>query len=73
MTKNGITLPVEISSNLISYEGKRAILSSARDITERKLGDRALQKQMTELEKFKLVADNVSDAIVITDADGNIL
>jgi PAS domain S-box-containing protein len=73
VTKNGITIPVEISSNIIFFEGKKAILSSARDITDRKLADAALKKQMTELEKFKLVAENSSDAIVITDVDGHIL
>jgi len=73
VSKNGLVMPVEVSSSLIYYEGKKAVLSSARDITERKLADQAIKKQMTELEKFKLVADNSSDAIVITDSNGYIL
>jgi diguanylate cyclase (GGDEF)-like protein/PAS domain S-box-containing protein len=35
-TKDGKTIPVEIKSTLVTSQGKRAILSIARDITERK-------------------------------------
>ncbi|MDD4325797.1 MAG: PAS domain S-box protein, partial [Candidatus Bathyarchaeota archaeon] len=35
-TKNGLKIPVEISSSLVTYKGKQAILSIARNITERK-------------------------------------
>jgi PAS domain S-box-containing protein len=35
-TKDGKTIPVEISSSLVTYQGKQAILSIARGITERK-------------------------------------
>ena len=35
-TKDGKTIPVEIKSTLVTHQGKRAILSIARDITERK-------------------------------------
>jgi len=35
-TKKGDKFPVEISSSLVTYDGKPAILSIARDITERK-------------------------------------
>ena len=41
-TKNGLEIPVEISSSLITYNGKQAILSIARNITERKKGHEAL-------------------------------
>ena len=34
--KDGKQIPVEISSSLVAYQGKQAILSIARDITERK-------------------------------------
>ncbi|MGF3522373.1 MAG: DUF835 domain-containing protein, partial [Candidatus Bathyarchaeia archaeon] len=48
-TKDGKKIPVEVSSTLISYKGKKAILSIARDITERK----ALQTQLRSL-SYKL-------------------
>jgi diguanylate cyclase (GGDEF)-like protein/PAS domain S-box-containing protein len=35
-TKDGKTIPVEIKSTLVTHQGKRAILSIARDITARK-------------------------------------
>ncbi|MCW4043994.1 MAG: PAS domain S-box protein [Candidatus Bathyarchaeota archaeon] len=44
-TKDGRNIPVEISSSLVTYQGKKkAILSSARDITERK----QLQAELAE-------------------------
>ncbi|MFP4523712.1 MAG: PAS domain S-box protein [Candidatus Woesearchaeota archaeon] len=44
LTKDGKRIPVDITSTLIDYNGKPAILSSARDITERK----ALEKEREE-------------------------
>jgi PAS domain S-box-containing protein len=35
-TKDGKIIPVEISSSIVTYKGKQAILSIARDITEHK-------------------------------------
>lgn len=42
--RNGIIIPTEISSRIIDYEGKPAILSIARDITERKVAEMALEE-----------------------------
>ncbi len=36
VTKDGKKLPVEISSNIVVYQGKKAVLSIARDITKQK-------------------------------------
>jgi PAS domain S-box-containing protein len=35
ISKDGKTVPVEISSSLVTYQGKQAVLSIARNITER--------------------------------------
>jgi PAS domain S-box-containing protein len=43
IAKSGQTIPVEISARRIDYEGKSAILSLARNITERKRVEAALQ------------------------------
>ncbi|AOW80296.1 multi-sensor signal transduction histidine kinase [Halodesulfurarchaeum formicicum] len=43
-TKSGQEIPVEISSSLITYEGEQAILSVARDITERKARENRLER-----------------------------
>jgi PAS domain S-box-containing protein len=48
-TKDGKKIPVEISSSLVTYRGKRAILSIARDITERKKAEEKLDEMMNEL------------------------
>ncbi|MFB6086532.1 MAG: PAS domain S-box protein [Halodesulfurarchaeum sp.] len=42
--KDGSTIPVEISSSLITYGGTEAILSIARDITERKEREERLEQ-----------------------------
>jgi len=43
-TKSGRIIPVEISSTLVSYHGQSAILSIARDITERKLAEENIRR-----------------------------
>jgi len=48
-TKDGKKIPVEISSSLVTYRGKQAILSIARDITERKKAEEKLDGMMNEL------------------------
>jgi PAS domain S-box-containing protein len=48
-TKEGKTIPVEISSSLVTYQGKQAILSIARDITERKQAEEAVDKMVNDL------------------------
>ncbi|MEI6292706.1 MAG: PAS domain S-box protein [Methanomicrobiales archaeon] len=40
--KDGTKFPVEISTNILELHGKKAALSIARDITERKLAEEAL-------------------------------
>lgn len=64
-TKDGNYVPVEISSRIIDYENKIAILSIARDITERKKAE----------EQFKLLSTAIEQSpasVMITDTDGKI-
>ena len=42
--KDGVEIPVEISSSLITYQGKQMILSIARNITERKKAQEAIKQ-----------------------------
>ena len=49
VAKDGRVIPVEISSSLVTYKGKTAILSIARDITERKKAEEKLNQIMEEL------------------------
>jgi PAS domain S-box-containing protein len=48
-TKDGRVIPVEISSSLVTYKGKTAILSIARDITERKKAEEKMKRLMEQL------------------------
>ena len=48
--KDGKEIPVEISSSLITYQGKQAILSIARNISERKKAEEALRQERDMLE-----------------------
>jgi PAS domain S-box-containing protein len=57
VAKDGRVIPVEISSSLVTYKGKNAILSIARDITERKKAEEKLNQMMEEL---RLVNEKLS-------------
>jgi PAS domain S-box-containing protein len=50
--KDGKKIPVEISSSLVTYRGKRVILSIARDITARKNAEKKLEGMMNDLVKI---------------------
>ncbi len=43
VAKDGMKVPVEINSSLVTYKGKPAILSIARDVTERRLTEEKMQ------------------------------
>lgn len=45
VSKSGEVIPVEVNSKLIDFKGERAILSIARDISERKKAEKALQNE----------------------------
>jgi PAS domain S-box-containing protein len=51
-TKDGKKIPVEISSSLVTYQGKKAVLSIARNITERKKAEKKLEEYSQNLEKL---------------------
>jgi PAS domain S-box-containing protein len=70
-TKDGKTIPVEISSSLVTYQGKRAILSIARDITERKkMEERLLESE----ERLRTLYENIPDSLcVFVGKDGHLL
>jgi|GEM_PF-1273923 len=50
ISKDGVIIPTELSSRLIEHEGKPAVLSVARDITQRKQAEEALRKAKDMLE-----------------------
>jgi PAS domain S-box-containing protein len=60
--KNGRIIPVEISSSLVTYQGKQAVLSIARDLTERKKSEEALKESE---EKFRNLSEESPNMIFI--------
>ncbi len=60
-TKNGDKIPVEISSSLVTYKGKQAILSIARNITERKKTESTLYLNKILLE-YLLAINKMEEA-----------
>lgn len=57
-TKDGDRIPVEISSSLIHYRGETAVLSIARDISNRKKREQELQRQKDRLDEFASVVSH---------------
>jgi PAS domain S-box-containing protein len=68
-TKDGMTLEVEITSHMLMFEGKRAQLVLAHDITERRRVEAALQASE---EQFRTLAVTANDAIISAEASGDI-
>lgn len=64
-SKQGEKIPVEISSSLINYENRTAVLSIARDITDRK-------KAETEIRLQSNMLNTIGQAVVSTDLQGHI-
>ena len=64
--KDGSIMSVEVSSRVIESGGRKLILSSSRDITERK-------KIEAMLRQHKLVIDTSIDGFWVTDMMGNVL
>ena len=61
--------PVEINSNIIELNDQKVILAVVRDITERKQAGEALRKSE---ERYRLLADNVTDVIWTRDMNLNL-
>jgi len=68
-TKDGKKIPVEISSSLVTYQGKQAILSIARNITERKRAEKKLRQSE---ERYRTVLENTGTAMCIIEEDKTI-
>lgn len=74
VSKTGETVPVELNSRLIEYEGKEAILTVARDITERKKAQGKINRlvfydPLTGLPNRRLFSDRIE--IALGNAQGN--
>eukprot|EP01022_Parablepharisma_sp_SALTPOND_P018032 TRINITY_DN2931_c0_g1_i1.p2 TRINITY_DN2931_c0_g1~~TRINITY_DN2931_c0_g1_i1.p2 ORF type:complete len:1330 (+),score=257.74 TRINITY_DN2931_c0_g1_i1:6470-10459(+) len=66
--KDGTSMPVEVSSKLIVYEGRQAVLSVVRDLTER---HRALQAAQEREELYRGLFLNEHTAMLLIDPETN--
>ncbi|MCF7886409.1 MAG: PAS domain S-box protein, partial [Candidatus Marinimicrobia bacterium] len=66
-TKNGATIPMEISSHLFTINDEDYVLSIARNISERKLAEKKMKDSKNRLEQFFKI--NL-DLLCIANTDG---
>ncbi len=66
LSKDKREIPVDVSARLIEYEGKKASISIARDITERKLAEKELRE--SEL-KLKTILNEIQAGVIIIDKE----
>lgn len=64
ITADGLKVPVEISSILLDANGEEVVLSTVRDITERK---QAEQKSRQESDFLQSVLDCIGDPVMVID------
>ncbi len=67
LRKDGTVIPCEVSNCLIEYEGKKVILSFARDISERKRTEEALRDSE---ERYRTIFEESPVGIVHFDSKG---
>jgi PAS domain S-box-containing protein len=69
--RDGSVLPVELNARPVRFDGQAAVLSIARDITERKRSAAQLQAAHRELAaseaRYQLIAENSADVIWLFD------
>ena len=68
--KDGTIKEVEVSTELIQYDGRPAELATVRDITERKQMEEALRESE---ERFQTLFDAMSEGVILMDATGRVL
>ncbi|MBM4301023.1 MAG: PAS domain S-box protein [Deltaproteobacteria bacterium] len=69
ITRDGRIIPTECSSRLMDLQGQPAVLSIARDISERKRAEEALHKERDQAQQY---LDIAGVAFVVLDAAGRI-
>ena len=67
--RDGVRFPVEVSARRIEFQGRPAILSVQRDISERKRTEEAMQQQATFLQQ---ILDAIPIPIIAKDRDGRV-
>ena len=68
--KDGTTYPIEVRLGGVDYNGRRMILASVREITERREDERRLQENE---QRHRSLFDHNPDAVYSFDLEGNFL
>ncbi len=68
--KDGLSVPTEVSSCRITWDGQPAVISICRDITERKQTEEDLRESIARL---KVLFGATSDSMILIDSHGKIL
>ena len=68
--KQGMVVPVEISSSMTDWQGQPAVLAIMRDITERKKAEADLKDSENN---FRTLAQNANNGIFLIGAEGNFI
>ena len=61
VAKDGTLIPVELNKRLIEYDGQRAVLSIARDITDRVRAEKELRRYARRLEALRGIDQAILD------------
>ncbi|MCK5140638.1 MAG: PAS domain-containing sensor histidine kinase, partial [Candidatus Heimdallarchaeota archaeon] len=69
-TKEGKTIPVELSAHIFKFKGKQVMLSLVRDISERKRREEELQKSSN---LYRILFETTGTANLLFDDNGTIL
>jgi PAS domain S-box-containing protein len=68
--KDGTIINVEITSNLLDFEGRRAVLVLANDITERNAAEKAVRDSE---DRYRDLVDNSHELICTHDLEGRVI
>ncbi len=70
ISKDQRRIPIELSSHLFTLKDEKVVLSIARDITERKKAESAIQESE---ERYRKLVETSPDGIVVADISGDII